>query len=187
MVPIKSRHFSLFWCMLCTAAPDISSSTKNINRAARASRLSFRFLWLCSNQWTFMKTYSSFFVIKVIKKKNCKPLLWWKMCWRVLSHYIYLILANKWNGQKTVISFSYGNYSYLNHGTTSIRGNCWKRISESLNQLTDISFKVTQRFVQDHYQTSEKTYKKYTRTPVKSRREKQNKTQQKQKTCEESH
>ena len=33
------------------------------------------------------------------------------------------------------------------------RGNCWERISESLNQLIDISFKVTQRSVQDRYQT----------------------------------
>ena len=50
-VPSKSGHFSLFWCMLCTATPDISSSSENINITARASRLSFRFLWL----WYFMK------------------------------------------------------------------------------------------------------------------------------------
>ena len=30
------------------------------------------------------------------------------------------------------------------------RGNCWKRISELLNQLTDISFKVRQRSVKDY-------------------------------------
>ena len=40
----KSYHFSLFWCMFCTATPDISSSSKNINSTARVSRLSFRFL-----------------------------------------------------------------------------------------------------------------------------------------------
>ena len=34
------------------------------------------------------------------------------------------------------------------------RGNYWQRISESFNQLTDLSFKV-----EDHYQTLEKTYK----------------------------
>ena len=43
------------------------------------------------------------------------------------------------------------------------RGQCWERISESLNQLTEISFKVTQRSVQDHYQTLEKVYKKQKR------------------------
>ena len=54
-------------------------------------------------------------------------------------------------------SFSYVNQSYLNHETTSMvvrRGNYWQRISESFNQLTDLSFKV-----EDHYQTLEKTYK----------------------------
>ena len=45
-VPSKSGHFSLFWCMLCTATPDISSSSENINSTARVSRQSFRFLWL---------------------------------------------------------------------------------------------------------------------------------------------
>ena len=43
------------------------------------------------------------------------------------------------------------------------RGNFWERISESFNQLTDISFKVTQRSVQDHYQTLKKTCKKQKR------------------------
>ena len=43
------------------------------------------------------------------------------------------------------------------------RGNFWERINESFNQLTDISFKVTQRSVQDHYQTLEKTCKKQKR------------------------
>ena len=38
--------------------------------------------------------------------------------------------------------------------------NCWESISESLNQLTDISFKVTQWSVQDLYQSLEKTYKR---------------------------
>ena len=44
--PNKSRLFSLFWCMLCTATADISSWSENINSTARVSRLSFRFLWL---------------------------------------------------------------------------------------------------------------------------------------------
>ena len=39
------------------------------------------------------------------------------------------------------------------------KGNWWERIDESLNQLTEISFKVTKRSVQDHYQTLKKTYK----------------------------
>ena len=48
-VPSKSCHFLLFWCMPCTATPDISSSRKNINSTTRVSRLSFRFLWLFFN------------------------------------------------------------------------------------------------------------------------------------------
>ena len=43
------------------------------------------------------------------------------------------------------------------------RGNCWGRMSELLNQLTDIFFRITHRSVQDHYQTLEKTYKKQQR------------------------
>ena len=43
------------------------------------------------------------------------------------------------------------------------RGNFWERINESFNQLSDIPFKVTQRSVQDHYQTLEKTCKKQKR------------------------
>ena len=43
------------------------------------------------------------------------------------------------------------------------RGNCWDRISESLNELKDYSFKATQRSVQDHYLTLEKAYKKQKR------------------------
>ena len=45
-VPSKSRHFWQFWCMLCTATPNISSSSENITSAAHVSRLSFHFLWL---------------------------------------------------------------------------------------------------------------------------------------------
>ena len=51
------------------------------------------------------------------------------------------------------------NYKY----GSKQRENCWERIGESLNELTDISFKVTQRSIQDHYQTLEKTYKKQKR------------------------
>ena len=32
----------------------------------------------------------------------------------------YLILVNAWNGEKTMISSYYVNYSYLNHGTKSM-------------------------------------------------------------------
>ena len=42
----KSDHSSLFWCILCTVTSDISSSSKNLNNAARISSLFFRFLWL---------------------------------------------------------------------------------------------------------------------------------------------
>ena len=59
---------------------------------------------------------------------------------------------------RELLLFEPWNYKYGKE-----RGNCWERISESLNQLTDISFKVTQRSVQDHYQTLEKTYKKQKR------------------------
>ena len=46
VIPHKSHHFSLFWCMLCPATPEISSSNKNFNSTAHVFRLSFRFLWL---------------------------------------------------------------------------------------------------------------------------------------------
>ena len=55
-----------------------------------------------------------------------------------------------------LILFGLWNYKY----GSKERGNCWERISESLNELTDISFKVTQKSVRDHYQILEKTYKK---------------------------
>ena len=54
---------------------------------------------------------------------------------------------------RELLLFEPWNYKY----GSKERGNCWERISESLNQLTDISFKVTQRSVQDHYQRLEKT------------------------------
>ena len=38
----KSHHFLLFWFLLCTTIPDISSSSENINNTAGVSRLSFR-------------------------------------------------------------------------------------------------------------------------------------------------
>ena len=41
----KSPFFA-FWCMLCTATPDISNSSENINNTARVSRVPFLFLWL---------------------------------------------------------------------------------------------------------------------------------------------
>ena len=40
------------------------------------------------------------------------------------------------------------------------RGQCWERISVSLNELKDVSFKVAQRSVQDRYQVLEKAFKK---------------------------
>ena len=57
---------------------------------------------------------------------------------------------------RELLLFEPWNYKY----GSKERRNFWERISESLNQLTDISFKVTQRSVQDHYQTLEKSYKK---------------------------
>ena len=46
----KSHHFLLFWCMLCTATPHISSSSENVNSTTRVFRLSFLFLW----QWCYV-------------------------------------------------------------------------------------------------------------------------------------
>ena len=60
---------------------------------------------------------------------------------------------------RELLLFEPRNYKY----GSKERRNFWERISESFNQLTDISFKVTQRSVQDHYQTLEKTYKKQKR------------------------
>lgn len=40
------------------------------------------------------------------------------------------------------------------------RGQCWERISESLNQIQRPQFKVSQRSVQDRYGVLEKSYKK---------------------------
>ena len=42
----ESSHFSLFWCISCTATSETctSSSSKNISNTARVFRLSFRFL-----------------------------------------------------------------------------------------------------------------------------------------------
>ena len=57
---------------------------------------------------------------------------------------------------RELLLFEPWNYKYCSKEI----GNYWERISESLNQLTGTSFKVTQRSVQDHYQTLEKTYKK---------------------------
>ena len=57
---------------------------------------------------------------------------------------------------RELILFGPWNYKY----GSKERENCWERISESLNELTDISFKVTQKSVRDHYQILEKTYKK---------------------------
>ena len=57
---------------------------------------------------------------------------------------------------RELLLFEPWNYKYC----SKERENCWERIYESFNQLTDISFKVTRRSVQDHYQTLEKSYKK---------------------------
>ena len=62
IIKTESHHFLLFWCMLCTATQDISSSRENVNGTARVSRLSFRFFWSCYNttklsniQWNIRK------------------------------------------------------------------------------------------------------------------------------------
>ena len=45
----ESNYFLQFWCIPCTATPEIPSSNKNINIVARVSKLSFRFLWIWCN------------------------------------------------------------------------------------------------------------------------------------------
>ena len=57
---------------------------------------------------------------------------------------------------KEILLFEPWNHK---HGSEE-RGNCWERISESLNGLQDISFRVNQRSVRDRYNKLEKMYKK---------------------------
>ena len=45
------------------------------------------------------------------------------------------------------------------HGTPE-RGQIWKRIAESLNQIQDLYFKVDDRAVRDHYKLLEKKFSK---------------------------
>ena len=70
---------------------------------------------------------------------------------------------------RELLLFEPWNYKY----GSKERGNCWERISASLNQVTGIFFKVTQRSVQDHYQALEKTYKKQKAGRMRSIRKKQ--------------
>ena len=95
----KSPHFLMFWWMLCTATPDIFSSSKNINSTDRVSRLSFRFLWLWYDRtWSFISKkynfilWTSFFLptlnfntwkIKATSYKIYCPSSHFKQCWWV--------------------------------------------------------------------------------------------------------
>ena len=112
---------------------------------------------------------SSSFVMKEIKKKIVK------ICCEVtiknvlesidtlyLSHFSKRMKLTKDHDiifLRELLLIEPWNYMY----GSNKKGNCWKRISESFNQLKDISFKVTQRSVQDRYLTLEKTYKKQKR------------------------
>ena len=58
----------------------------------------------------------------------------------------------KWTKVRELLLFEPWNYSMI----VRKRELLGERISESLNQLTDTPFKVTQKFVEDHCQTSEK-------------------------------
>ena len=50
----KSHHFSLFWCMLCTAPPARHFKFKQkYQQHGLSSRLSFHFLWLCYSTGNF--------------------------------------------------------------------------------------------------------------------------------------
>ena len=95
----KSPHFLMFWWMLCTATPDIFSSSKNINSTDRVSRLSFRFLWLWYDRtWSFISKkynfilWTSFFLstlnfntwkIKATSHKIYCPSSHFEQCWWV--------------------------------------------------------------------------------------------------------
>ena len=68
-VPSKSCHFSLFWCILCTATPYISRSMENINSMARVSRLSFRFFWLWWNSIFAMLAFEN---LETLRRFNLK-------------------------------------------------------------------------------------------------------------------
>ena len=71
----------------------------------------------------------------------------------------------KWTGEhdsifvRELFLFEQWNYKY----GSKKRGNFQKRISESLDQLTDMNFKLTQKTVQDPYQTLGKSYQKQKR------------------------
>ena len=58
--PLKSHHFLLFWCIHCSATPDISSSIKNIKNAVYLSRLSFCFLW---RSFKLLMSFLAFFML----------------------------------------------------------------------------------------------------------------------------
>ena len=65
---------------------------------------------------------------------------------------------------KEILLFEPWNHK---HGSEE-RGKCWERISESLNNLPDVYFKVTQRSVRDRYNTLEKKFKQKNREEEKA-------------------
>ena len=103
---------------------------------------------------------------------NCKVLLYFAFEKKKIKVYLFATIFLSYSRKRMkrtndhdiillreILLFEPWNYKY----GSKERGHCWERISESLNQLKDICFKVTQRSVQDHYQTLEKAYKKQRR------------------------
>ena len=120
---------SLFWCMFCTATPDISSSSENINSTARVSKLYFRFLWLCFH---FLFTYSLTEIKillscgRLLKKKNLSkitcnlPLYSELHCWRLfLSKYekvLYMFwkVLSEWHLCMCLVYCSWPKFNWVN-------------------------------------------------------------------------
>ena len=77
--------------------------------------------------------------------------------WHII---FYLNVANKWNGQVTLISSTYVNYSYLNYGAINIwvkSKGTFRREQVNYTINLQISFNITQRSIKDHYQILKKT------------------------------
>ena len=76
----------------------------------------------------------------------------------------------KWDGVKDgilvkeILLFEPWNHKHVYEES----GKCWERISESLNNLPDVYFKVTQRSVRDRYNSLEKKFKQKNREEEKA-------------------
>ena len=72
----KTTIFLLFWCILCMATPDMSSSSENINNPTYVSGLNFCFLWLWCQDFRWIRSFLIILLGKrnIYKKlNNCMP------------------------------------------------------------------------------------------------------------------